>query len=88
VRAAYERIAADMRAIWGDMALAMLRKRLRDVHADLENLTREQLVQIVELLRAKTLPSILGEEGAATKAEQYLAWVDEVGAAAVARVAS
>ena len=78
-QAAYERIAADMRSIWGDMALAMLRKRLRDVHADPNALTREDLERIVDLLRAKTLPSILGEEGAESKARQYLAWVADSG---------
>ncbi len=77
IRASYERIAADMRAIWGDMALALLRKRLRDVGADPETLTREDLEKIVELLRAKTLPSVLGEEGAEAKAKQYLAWVHD-----------
>lgn len=78
-QAAYERIEADMRGIWGDMAPAMLRKRLRDVHADLSTLSRENLEKIVELLRAKTLPSIMGEEGAEAKARQYLAWVDDSG---------
>ena len=78
-QAAYERIAADMRSIWGDMALAMLRKRLRDVHADPNALTREDLEKIVELLRAKTLPSILGEEGSEAKARQYLEWVADSG---------
>ncbi len=68
-----------MRGIWGDMAPAMLRKRLRDVHADLSTLSRENLEKIVELLRAKTLPSIMGEEGAEAKARQYLAWVDDSG---------
>lgn len=75
VQAAYERIAEDMRSIWGDMALALLRKRLRDVHADPNALTHQDLEKIVDLLRAKTLPSILGEEGAEAKAQQYLAWV-------------
>ena len=77
IRAAYERIEADMRAIWGDMALAMLRKRLRDVDASLDSLTREQLERIVDLLRAKTLPSVLGEEGAEAKAKQYLGWIND-----------
>lgn len=77
MQAAYERIEADMRGIWGDMAPAMLRKRLRDVHADLSILSRENLEKIVELLRQKTLPSILGEDGAEAKAKQYLAWVDD-----------
>jgi len=76
---AYERIAADMRSIWGDMALAMLRKRLRDVHADPNALTKQDLEKIVELLRSKTLPSILGEEGAESKARQYRAWVADSG---------
>ncbi len=78
-QAAYERIATDMRSIWGDMALAMLRKRLRDVHADPNALTQEDVERIVELLRAKTLPSILGAEGAEAKARQYLAWVADSG---------
>jgi len=68
-----------MRGIWGDMAPAMLRKRLRDVQADLSTLSRDELQKIVELLRQKTLPSILGEDGADTKARQYLAWVDDSG---------
>ncbi len=79
VREAYDRIETDMRATWGDMALAMLRKRLRDVHADLTGLTRENLVEIVALLRANTLPSVLGEEGAEAKARQYLAWIEDSG---------
>ncbi len=74
-QAAYERIAEDMRSVWGDMALAMLRKRVRDVHADPNALTRQDLEKIVDLLKAKTLPSILGEDGAAAKARQYLEWV-------------
>ncbi len=78
-QAAYERIAADMRTIWGDMALPMLRKRLRDVQADPNALTKRDLEKIVDLLRAKTLPSILGEEGAEAKARQYLAWVEDSG---------
>jgi len=64
-----------MRAIWGEMAPAMLRKRLRDVHADVAQLTREDLEKIVTLLRERTLPSILGTEGAEAKATQYLAWL-------------
>lgn len=79
MQAAYERIAEDMRSIWGDMALAMLRKRLRDVHADPNALTKEDLERIVELLRAKTLPSVLGDDGAEAKARQYLGWVAEAG---------
>ncbi len=79
VQAAYERIEADMRGIWGDMAPALLRKRLRDAHADLSTLSRENLQTIVELLRQKTLPSILGEDGADAKATQYLTWVNDSG---------
>jgi len=75
VQTAYELIVADMRAIWGDMAPAMLRKRLRDVRADPGSLTRTDLVKIVQLLRERTLPSVMGEEGAEAKANQYLAWV-------------
>ncbi len=78
-QAAYERIAADMRSVWGDMALPMLRKRVRDVNADPKALTKADLEKIVDLLRAKTLPSILGEEGAEAKARQYLAWVNDSG---------
>ena len=77
VESAYKRIATDMRAVWGDMALAMLRKRLRDVHEDLGTLTRDDLVKIVHLLRERTLPSVIGEEGSEAKARQYLAWVDD-----------
>ena len=75
MQAAFERISQDMHTIWGDMAQAMLRKRLRDVDAQLESLTREKLEKIVDLLRARTLPSILGEEGAEAKAKQYLVWI-------------
>jgi len=75
VKAAYALIEADMRAIWGDMALAMLRKRVRDVRADLTSLTEADLERIVDLLRERTLPSIMGEEGAVAKAKQYRAWV-------------
>jgi hypothetical protein len=74
-QAAYELIVADMRAIWGDMAPAMVRKRLRDVCADPASLTQADLVKIVQLLRERTLPSVMGEEGATAKANQYLAWV-------------
>jgi len=68
-----------MRAIWGDMAPAMLRKRLRDIQADSAALTRDDLEKIIELLRARTLPSILGEEGAEAKAKQYTAWIVDGG---------
>lgn len=78
-QAAYERIAEDMRAIWGEMARPMLRKRLRDVHADPNALTKEDLEKIVALLRSNTLPSVLGEEASEAKARQYLAWVADSG---------
>lgn len=61
------------------MALAMLRKRLRDVHADPTTLTLADLEQIVRLLREGTLPSIMGEDGAEAKAKQYLLWVADGG---------
>jgi len=76
-KSAYDCIEADMRAIVGDMAPAMLRKRLRDVHADVANLTREDLEKIVVLLRDRTFPSILGADGAQAKAVQYLAWIGD-----------
>lgn len=76
----FDRILADMKAIWGEMAAAMLRKRMRDVQADAEHLTREQLVRVVQLLKEKTLPSVLGPEGAETKARAWMAWVGDGGA--------
>ena len=51
------RILADMRGIWGEMATAMLRKRLRDVCANPAQLTPAELRAIVQLLQEKTLPS-------------------------------
>ena len=78
-QAAYERIAADMRTLWGVMALPMLRKRLRDVHADPNALTREDLERIVVLLRAKTLPALLGAEGAEATARRYIGGVADSG---------
>ncbi len=74
---AYDRILADMKAIWGEMASAMLRKRMRDVQADPVRLTRDQLRQVVQLLRDKTLPSILGPEGSELKARLWLSWVED-----------
>jgi len=73
----YGRILADMQAIWGEMATAMLRKRLRDVSADATRLSRDQLRVVVELLQEKTLPSILGPEGAELKAKLWMSWVDD-----------
>ena len=73
---AYGRILSDMKAIWGEMATAMLRKRLRDVSADAGRLSTEQLRAVVRLLEEKTLPSILGREGAELKARLWLSWVE------------
>jgi len=72
----YGRILADMQGIWGAMAGAMLRKRLRDVSADAARLTPEQLRAVVHLLQEKTLPSVLGPEGAELKAKLWMSWVD------------
>ena len=72
----YGRILADMKAIWGEMASAMLRKRLRDVSADAARITPEQLRQVVSLLQEKTLPSVLGPDGAELKAKLWLSWVN------------
>ena len=81
----YGRILADMKAVWGEMASAMLRKRLRDVElADPAQLTRGHLVRIVHLLRDKTLSSILGAEGAEKKARLWLSWVEDGGGAPIA----
>ncbi len=73
----YGRILADMRGIWGEMATAMLRKRLRDLSADAARLSRDQLRSVVHLLQEKTLPSILGPEGAERKAKLWMSWVDD-----------
>ena len=71
------RILADMRGIWGEMATAMLRKRLRDVAADPTRLTHDQLRTVVRLLRERTLPSVLGPEGAELKAKLWMSWVED-----------
>lgn len=73
---AFARIETDMRAIWGEMAHAMLRKRLRDVRANADSLTSEDVGRIVELLRERTLPSILGDDGAEAKAALWRSWVE------------
>jgi len=77
-REVYERILIDMRTIWGEMAVFMLKKRAKDVDADLGNLTRLELEKIIELLREKTLPSTLGIEGADAKAKLYHSWLEEM----------
>ena len=73
----YGRILADMQVIWGEMAGAMLRKRLRDVSADAARLTPAQLREVVVLLQEKTLPSVLGPEGAEMKAKLWMSWVED-----------
>jgi len=71
------RILADMWGIWGEMATAMLRKRLRDVCANPAQLTPAELRAVVQLLQEKTLPSVLGSEGAEQKAKLWMSWVDD-----------
>ena len=73
----YGRILADMKMIWGEMASAMLRKRLRDVCANPAQLTPAELRAVVQLLQEKTLPSVLGSEGAEQKAKLWMSWVDD-----------
>ena len=72
----YNRILNDMRTIWGEIAVFMLKKRARDVNADMANLTKEDLLKIIDLLRQKTLPATLGPDGAEAKAKQYRSWLD------------
>ncbi len=84
----YGRILADMKAVWGEMAVAMLRKRLRDVDvSDPARLTRDDLVRIVHLLQEKTLPAVLGPDGADLKARLWLSWVRDGGGAPIPAVA-
>ena len=78
----YDRILADMRTFWGEMAVFMIKKRAKDVNADLAHLTKEDLDRIIELLREKTLPSTLGPDGAEAKARQYRAWLGDGSAVA------
>jgi hypothetical protein len=73
----YDRILADMKTIWGEMAVFMIKKRAKDVAADLTNLKKGDLERIIELLREKTLPSTLGPEGAEAKARQYRSWLGD-----------
>jgi len=72
----YNRILNDMRSIWGEMAVFMIKKRAKDVSADVAHLTHDDLSKIIELLRVKTLPATLGREGAEAKARQYRSWLD------------
>jgi hypothetical protein len=74
--AVYMSILEDMRSIWGELAIFMLKKRVQDVEADPESLTREDLLKIVKLLQEKTLPSTLGPEGANRKAAIYRSWIN------------
>jgi len=78
----YERILADMKTIWGEMAVFMIRKRAKDVQADLANLRKIDLENMIELLRQKTLPATLGPDGAEAKASQYRSWLGEGSVAA------
>ena len=75
----YDRIQQDMVGIWGDVATFMLKERLEDVQADPKNLRPQDLERIVQLLRTKTLPSILGPDGAKAKADLYLLWIRKFG---------
>jgi hypothetical protein len=73
----YDRILGDMKTIWGEMAVFMIKKRAKDVEADLANLRKVDLERIIELLRQKTLPATLGLEGADAKANQYRSWLGD-----------
>ncbi len=84
VRTVYESILDDMRGIWGELAVFMLRKRVQDVDADPDALTRDDLLKIIKLLQDKTLPSTLGPEGANRKAALYRSWVQRDDGAAPA----
>lgn len=75
VEAVYKSILNDMKLIWGELAIFMLKKRVQDVDADPERLTKEDLLKIVELLQEKTLPATLGPEGARRKATVYKSWI-------------
>ena len=72
----YDKILADMKTIWGEMAVFMIKKRAKDVEADLSSLTEEDLERIIELLRERTLPSTLGPDGAEAKARRYRSWLN------------
>ena len=74
----YERILADMRTIWGEMAVFMIKKRVKDVQADLANLKKDDIEKIIELLREKTLPSTLGPDAAEAKAQKYRSWLRDL----------
>ncbi len=73
----YQRILEDMRTIWGEMAVFMIKKRAKDVEADLANLKKGDLERIIDLLKEKTLPSTLGPDGAEAKARQYRSWLGD-----------
>jgi len=77
-REVYERITADMRVTWGNLAEFLIKKRAMDVRANPDALRRQDLVHIVRLLREKTLPATLGKEGADKKAALYMSWVNEL----------
>lgn len=77
LREVYDKILADMKTIWGEMAVFMIKKRASDVKADPANLTKGDMERIIDLLRQKTLPSTLGPEGAEAKANVYRSWLDD-----------
>jgi len=77
LREIYEKILADMKTIWGEMAVFMIKKRANDVNANPENLTRSDMERIIDLLRQRTLPSTLGPEGAEAKARVYRSWLED-----------
>jgi len=54
-----------------------MRGTLRDVSADPARLTPDQLRAVVHLLHEKTLPSVLGSEGAEMKAKLWMSWVED-----------
>ena len=74
----YKKILNDMKLIWGDLAIFMLKKRVEDVHADPENLSKSDLEKIVDLLGKKTLPTTLGPDGAARRTALYRAWIRQI----------
>ena len=81
-REIYERIVADMKAIWGEMAVFLVKKRASDIRADPSNLTEGEIERIIDLLSQRTLPSTLGREGAEAKARLYRSWLAETSQAA------
>lgn len=77
-REVVRRIAADLEKIWGEMAVFMIKKRLRDVGATPDTITDEQLLKMITLLERKTLASTLGVQEAHRMSERYRRWVRPV----------